>query len=432
MKIQLIHPPHPVACDDRLDPPLGLLYLAGTIRGTGHEVEVIDLSGYPRQDWQIGQADIYGITCYIPTLAISADIARLCKAINPEAKIIGGGAGLSHLYQNGCANYIPKEFDSIIIGPGEEAILDLFEDWPDIAKIYNRPLLGSLDHYESPTYDLVDLSTYSRKIGGEYCIPILTARGCPFQCAFCTTDITVHAYSPGRIATEIGAIIDKYDIRAFNFEDDTFMLNKGRIQRLLNLIRPLGIKFRCHGRAGLDQREDYDLLKKAGCSQICWGIESGSQTILDRMRKGVSVEENKQVIQWAKDAGLLDRIFLILGFPGETRETIAETRDFIEETNPSQIFVSSFQPYPGTDVWKHPQKYGITKIYTDFTKYLQTFGDGTIGISNIDTLWMRHEEMEDAEYEFRAWVKKRPMRGFMQDYERRFQVEKSLELQDGN
>jgi len=425
LKIQLIHPPHPAALEDRLDAPLGLLYVASSLRRAGHNVAILDLSGIERSRWKIPEADIYGITSFLPTMEISADIARLCKERSPEAKIIGGGANFTSLVEMGLEQYIPEEFDSIVIGAGELAVLDLVADMPNIKPRYSRPI-GDLDSLAEPDYSMVDLRSYQRKINGHSMVSVLTSRGCSMRCSFCVVNVLYKKAkfrSPEAVAKEIQGIIDKYGFRSFNFMDDTFLIDKPRTHKLLELLEPLKITFRCHGRAGFDTRDDYIKLKKAGCKQICWGIESGSQFILDQMNKRATVIQGKQAIAWAKELGILDRIFLIVGFPGESEKTLDDTRRFIEEADPSQHFVSTFQPYPGTDVWREPAKYGVTKIYRNFSRYIQIHGNNLGGGCNVDTWWASQEEMDSLERGFRQWIGDRVMYGPLQDYERKIETE---------
>jgi radical SAM superfamily enzyme YgiQ (UPF0313 family) len=170
------------------------------------------------------------------------------------------------------------------------------------------------------------------------------------------------------------------------------------------------------GRAGLDNEEVYERLADAGCAQISWGIESGSQYMLDRMNKKCTVDDNLDVIQWAKKYGITSRAFFIFGFPGETIGTIAETKWFIDKADPDQFFVSNFIPYPGTPVWRDPGKFGITKISSDFSQFYQVGKDGTGGLV-VETEWLKMDEFRELELEFREWIRKREMRGMLQNYE---------------
>ena len=122
MKIQLIHPPHPTATDDKLDAPLGLLYVAASLKKEGHQVIVTDLSGYMNpMDWRSRitfSSDIYGISSYVCTMDLSEKIGQMCLEKNPDAWIVGGGANLTGLAESGSWEHIPQIYNSIIVGAG--------------------------------------------------------------------------------------------------------------------------------------------------------------------------------------------------------------------------------------------------------------------------------------------------------------------------
>lgn len=435
MKIELIHPPHPSATDDKLDAPLGLLYVASMLKSQGHDVSVIDLcgTGVDESKWRslINGADLYGLTSYVCTMNISAKIARICKEKNANSKIIAGGANVTGFHDMLWHDELPIEYDSLVIGDGELAILQAIKDFPNLKRSYEIPLSLNLDFYPDPDYEMVDIKSYHRMIDDNQSISILTSRGCPFRCAFCglpKQKRTVRYRTPDAVYKEIKFLKERYGFKAFNFQDDTFIVNKKRVWELMRLLEPLDITFRCLGRAGLDTKEDYRRLKDAGCTAIAWGIESGSQMILDRMNKNVTVEQNREVIRWAQELDLVDRVFILLGFPGETHATLEETKRFIEETDPSQYLASTFQPYPGIDVVRHPAKYGVTRIYRNYEKYIQIKADGNGGDSNIDTVWHSASEMSKMLTDFKTWINTRRRRGAMQSYEKELEKMKTSSL----
>jgi radical SAM superfamily enzyme YgiQ (UPF0313 family) len=411
LKIVLLHPPHEDSTDDRLDAPLGLLIIASYIQKV-HDVEIRinDLSGnYDSSKWDIEPADIYGITVYAPSFFVSKQIISECRRINPKAKIVVGGAHPTAL---------PGQFDDladyVVIGEGEEALCKIISGY-DKKRVKEKVFLDAF-----PAYNLVDLNTYHRKIAGKPSIPYITTRGCPYNCAYCGLHY-IHnligvRFTPLEIVQENLHFLKETGIEAINFEDDIFTLNKERLFAILDTIKELGFPFRCMGRAGLDTEEVYEKLAEAGCAQISWGIESGSQYMLNRMNKKVLVQDNLNVIQWAKKYGINSRAFFIFGFPGETRETIQETKDFIDNADPDQFFVSNFIPYPGSPVWRNPRKFGIIKLSSDFSQFYQVGKDGTGGVT-IDTEWLNMEQFRELELEFREWIRHREMRGMLQDYE---------------
>ncbi len=413
MKVVLIHPDHENSTDSRLDPPLGLLYIAAYLRKNNIDVEVCDLSGQP--NLIIPYADIYGITSYISTLEITKKITDSCRKTNPNCKIVIGGA-----HATACPEDFPYA-DHVVVGFGEKAMYDIVS-----GSNINRIQIGyqNINPILYPAYDLIDPFSYHRKIGGKTSLPVLTSRGCPYKCSFCglermhkLTGSIVNLLFPEDVYYIVSKIKNDFGIDKINFQDDIFTLNRKRLFKILDLIKSLNIGFRCMGRANYDTEETYEKLAEAGCSDISWGIESGSQLILDRMNKQVKVQDNYNVIKWAKKYGITSRAFFIFGFPGETKDTIEETKRFIENSDPDQIFVSSMVPYPATDVGDNPEKYGISNMSKDYNQYYQVSKDGTGGIT-IDTEWLSKEEFRELELNFREWTKQRPMRGFLQDYEK--------------
>jgi len=418
LEIELIHPPHPESIEDRLDAPLGLLYIASTLEEKGYSVRVNDFSGISEENWKIGKADIYGITTYATSIPVSERISKICKEKNKNSKVVVGGA-----HPTAVPKQMSSLFDIVVIGEGELAFLDIINDFPNNKRYYEKSLEKNLDLNPNAAYHLVDLSSYKRTINGGPALTMLTSRGCPFRCSFCGLDKfhkIVKKRSPEAVVKEIEEIKDKYGITEFNFQDDTFTVNKKRLYQMLDLFKPLDIGFRAHGRAGLDKKEDYVKLKEAGCDLLAWGIESGSQKILNLMNKQCTIKDNENVIKWAKEIGIASRAFFILGFLGETKETIKETKAFIEKTDPDQYFVSNFVPYPDTDVWNNPKKYGITLMNKDFNNYFQIDKTG-FGSINIETEHLSTKEFRKLEEKFRKWINKRKRRGNLLEYEKKLE-----------
>ena len=284
------------------------------------------------------------------------------------------------------------------------------------------------DFFLFPSYDLIDIESYNRKIMNKHSLPYLTSRGCPYHCSYCGLEgmhkqlgYNVKFSDPDTIISQIKKIKNEFGIERINFQDDIFTLRPKRLFKILEGIKPLNIKFRCMGRAGIDKEEIYKKLSESGCTDISWGIETGSQYLLNRMNKEVTVQDNYNVIQWAKKYNITSRAFFIIGFPGETKETLEETKRFIEWSNPCQVFISNFVPYPGTNVYNNPSKYGIINISKDYNQFYQVSKDGTGGVTT-DTKWISKEEFKILELEFRNWIKdwmKNKNINGLQDYEKK-------------
>ncbi len=398
LKLNLIAPPHPDASVDRMDAPLGLLYIAASLEKAGYCVQVTDLAG--GVPWDIPYADIYGISVYAPTIDVSRQIAVECRIKNPDCRIVVGGAHPTMLPES-------IDFaDSIVIGEGELAMVDLVKDCPDIKPRYHHVLDKNLDLYPNPAYHLADVYSYDRVIEEQPCITMLTSRGCAWHCAFCGLPPhhrTVKYRSAESVASEMLELKEEYGIEKYYFQDDSFTANKRHLHRVLDLIRPLRIGFKCLTRVG-STVYDYEKLKSAGCDLVCFGIESGSQKMLDRMNKQTTVEQNLAAIKLAKEAGLKTKAFIMFGFPGETKETIEETKRFFEQSRPDEYCISNFVPFPGTDVWNNPVKYGVTWMNRDFGQYYQVSGTENGGLT-VSTDALSVSEFRELELEFRFWVK---------------------------
>ncbi len=416
MKIELISPPHYESVEDRLDHPIGLMYIGSYVKeNSSHIVRVNDLAGVPNEEWDIGFAEIYGITTYTPTHEYVREIVKKAKEKNPAAIVVAGGAFASALPRF----HLDNGFDSVVKGEGELALLDLINDFPNVKETYEAPLEKNLDVYPDSDRRLIDMYSYKRKVGGKLSFPILTTRGCPFYCSFCglpDTHRTVKKRSVERIVQEIKEIQETYGVNHFNILDDLFTFDRKRLERMTEGFRSRGIIYKAHGRIGVNNLDDFKKLKESGCDMLTFGVESGSQKMLNKMQKGFRVEDIYRDVEQAKKAGLTVRYDLIGGFPGETEKTVEETIRMIQDTQPDQLFVSNFVPYPGTKVWKNPEEFGITEMSRDFTQYFQIDGTGTGGVVfstkdsdslEITTLIAKLREFTD-NYRFR---------GNLQEYE---------------
>ncbi|MDP2909969.1 MAG: radical SAM protein [bacterium] len=422
MFVELIHPPHSNSTDDRLDPPLGLLLIASYIRKQHPDVliSVNDLSGKKQKDWKIGFADVYGLTVYAPSFSVTKKIISKCKKENPNAKIVVGGA-----HPSAMPFLFEADADYVVIGEGEKSMSDILTSLKSDAKTILGKIIQSNESvpFLFPAFDLVDLGSYHRTISKIKSVPYLTSRGCPYKCAFCGLsymhEISKVRFAEPELVFEHLERIKAMGIGAINFQDDNFTMKRDRLFKILALIKPLGLKFRCHGKAGQDDEEVYARLAEAGCTMAQWGCESGSQYMLDRMNKKSKVEDNYKVIQWAKKYGMITRAFFIIGFPGETSKTLDETKKFIAATQPDQYIVSNFVPYPGCSVWRNPKKYGIVKMERDFNKYYQIGRRGYGGLT-IDTEWLSRKQFRKLEKDFRQWLKDNiKMKGDILDYEKK-------------
>ena len=417
INICLINPPQPNSLDDRLDAPLGLLYVASSIKEMGINVRVADLSSRSFEQWRglIGYADIYGIGIYTCSYNISKEIKRICKDINSSSVIITGGAHPTALPEETI-----KDFDVVLRGEADLTIKKFISDFQrhDYRKIYDFDPPQDLDKLPIPARDLVDIKSYHRIVGGELAASLITSRGCPYKCAFCDSPMTFHGVkyrSIKSVIDEIQMIIEQYNIRHFIFYDDIFTLNRKRLYPLLDELERLKIRFRCNGRADYNTYADFVRLKRAGCTIIAFGAETGDQGLLDKIHKDCTVEQNLIAIKDAKRAGLLTKIYLIIGIPGENKETVNRTKDFIRQADPDEYPLFTMIPLPGSDIWNNREKYDIRFITKDCNEFYNIAGQGDGGIV-LETESYTMAGLRALREDLKGFLSKRQWRGDHQRY----------------
>ncbi|MGB9594814.1 MAG: B12-binding domain-containing radical SAM protein, partial [Candidatus Poribacteria bacterium] len=281
MKVALINPPSPYLADDSAYPPTGLMYLASIIEELGHSVDIVDLTG--GIDWQSAildlSADLYGITCVTPNFDTVQKIADLLPKDKP---IVIGGAHPTFLPDDVLKNI---RCDAVVIGEGEVVIRKVLNDAEKgrLKRVYNGGLV-KVEDIPKPARHLVKLHRY--KPGGVSTTPIYTSRGCPFDCAFCSkvTGRNYRALQINRIIEEVEEVIDRgFDYILFG--DDNIGIDDSRLKCLLNALKPYNIKFRLNQDVRNVREETIELAVSAGCTEISFGIESGSPIMLKLMNK---------------------------------------------------------------------------------------------------------------------------------------------------
>ena len=231
-----------------------------------------------------------------------------------------------------------------------------------------RGLTKNLDELPFPARDIYNLKLYysapTKKVSEESATPIVTSRGCPFDCIHCPSKIIFQGFvryrSADSVVAEIEECINKYNLREFNFYDDTFTINKERVIEICNKIieKKLRIYWICMARVNTIDDEVVETMKQAGCKKISFGLESGNQRILDLMRKKTTVEQGKKAVEIVKKHGLEIHASLMLGNVGETVQTIKETINFAKtlDLDNATFFITS--PFPGTDLYQIAQDLG--------------------------------------------------------------------------
>lgn len=373
-RIVFIHTPCPELENDCLEPPLGILYLATLLEKENIPCQICDLSGVPEEKWQeyLVYGNVYGFSTYSVNYHRTLRLKNLAKQLNPKAITIAGGPHVSALPKD-CA----KDFDIIITGEAEIRFLELVKLIIQEKKpkgIFQGERVTNLDNLPFPNYELVDLRTYSRIVEGYPSLSLISSRGCPYNCTFCNSRVfsrgQLRFRSPGNVVQEIQQLRERYGTTTFRFSDDLFTFSPGRIIEMATALKPLGILYRVFARSSSMTEEAAQMLYESGCRHVAIGIESMSDKILKLLKKKTTQEDNINALKNTKKAGLKVRIYLLIGFPGETEETIQESLEALLNCEFDEFVVYPFIPYPGTAVWANPEFWGA-EIDRDFSKYVQ-------------------------------------------------------------
>lgn len=388
MKIVLINPPHPYLADQKRNQPLGIMYLAAMLEKENYDVQLVDLCNTDEEDWikKIPDADIFGIGSTTLDYIRSIKIAKKLKE-NYKCIIVLGGAHATSVPRT-----IDSIFDKVIIGEGERAFLDLLKDCENenhcyknntnrYKKFYQREQIEDIDAIPFPARHLLPLDSivnYNLVEKGKAATSLITSRGCNYNCFFCGSKTMwgqkVRFRSADNVIQELKQIIHDYEVYYFRFHDDTMTLNKKRLLELCKKMEPLNIHWRAHTRVDRSDMETLVAMKKAGCIELGFGMESASQEVLDLNNKKITIEEARFAIKNAKKVGLKVRLFFVVGLPGETKGTVKKNIEFIEDVQPDGVDISTFVPFPGCEIYENPQKFNIQLLTQDYEKFVMTLG----------------------------------------------------------
>lgn len=388
----LVNPRDTVVEDPAWDEPLGLLYLGAVLERAGLEVEVVDLNFHEHFELlKRSTANVFGLYCSSSLLESCLRVNEFLKNVHPEALRIVGGPHATCM-----PHELAQYFDKVVVGEGEKAIIEILEGkW--IGKLVHCPPIEDLDTIPFPARHLIPIQKYHRKVGGEHSVGVITARGCPMSCCFCSKvwGKTVRFRSAENVLAEVKEVIDKYGIKGISFRDDTFTLNKPRLLKILYGLQCLDVKWRCITRVDQVDEDVLKRMKEAGCTQIVYGIESGNQQILNNLRKGTTVEQNAKAIRLTKEARIHVKAAVIVGSPGETWQTARDTMKFIENNLPDEAIVCIFTPYPGSPGWSDPAKFKMKILTRDVSKYVAV-GPRMKGNVVVGTEKMTSKDIDEA------------------------------------
>lgn len=376
LKVALINPPqatnYPV-------PPIGLALIAAVLEREGYKVAILDANALRLKPEDISSyitdSDVVGLTAMTPTINMAIAIARQLKQAKPNLSLILGGSHATILPEETLAT--APEIDIIVKGEGEQTIIELLQalehgqplgNIPGISYrrdgvILNNPARATnveLDSLPFLAYHLLPWQKYKPFPPFGKASPfaaIITSRGCPYKCSFCSKPIfgyKFRAQSPERVIDEISYYKEKFGIRELDFCDDVFTLDKKRAHAIADEIirRKLKILWTCETRVNLVDKDLLRHLKAAGCYAVSYGIESASQEILDTLNKGTTLDQAEEAIRITKKVGLKVIGYFMIGSPGETPETISQTIQFAKKLKFDFAQFAITTPFPGTQLYE--------------------------------------------------------------------------------
>jgi radical SAM superfamily enzyme YgiQ (UPF0313 family) len=253
----------------------------------------------------------------------------------------------------------------------------IYRDGEDLVVTKPREFIKDLSQLPLPARDLYPpLSAYHPTPASYRRLPLghlLTSRGCPYQCNFCDRKIFGTKYrknSAEMVVAEIEELVKRYGAKEIKFYDDIFILDRARFFKIFELIRSKGLEFpwTCHSRVDNLDMELLREMKRMGCWQILFGLESGDQHNLDLLKKGFAIAKAREAVEMAKREGFSIRADFMVGFPGETKESLRKTVEFAKSLRIDVAHFNVFTPFPGTDLYQLALKEGKI-LHSDYDSY---------------------------------------------------------------
>jgi radical SAM superfamily enzyme YgiQ (UPF0313 family) len=393
MRILLINPSYPFEEFPRL--LVTLPYLAAALRAEGHEVEILDLLLTHTTPEKIERRmarlrpELVGITSITLNQHIASSIAEVVRKCDERVPIAMGGPHVSFEIE-GSFRDLPA-LDFIGIGEGEHTMVELaraldgrmdlrdvrglaLRDGEGVVRTPLRPFENDLDRLPTPARDLVPLARY---LAFDSHASVVTSRGCPYSCVFCSAPAwdgrKVRYRTPSLCVDEIEELA-RHGFTEIAIEDELFTLSRKHLFAVCGELirRNTGVRWNAFSRVDTITPEVVETMARAGCQAICFGVESGNQEILDLAKKKSNLQKVRGAMRMTQATGISAIASFIIGLPGETAETLSKTTEFANELHQEYGSLCGFHvlaPFPGTETREHAADYGLEILTDDWTKY---------------------------------------------------------------
>jgi len=404
-RVLLFRPPDPLQDSALLSHtrPMNLAYLAAVLRTAGFDAVIIDYETTPYSTQHLQQLiervrpGVAAISCTTPTVVSAAQLAAAIKSFAPETALVIGGAHASALPQQTMEEF--PVFDYLVVGEGEMTLQELcmrirdggkdnaipglvFRENGSLTVTEPRPLMADLDVIPFPARDLIDYTTQAGHSSRGFSNKLLstelfTSRGCPFGCSFCAIQATfgrnVRFRDPLFIEDEVRRMVKDHHFNHVVIADDTFTLQPDRAAAISEILCRGGItSWNCDTRVNTVSLELLRIMNRCGCEKVAFGVESGSQRVLDLIGKDITVEQVHKAVYWAKQAGIrhIEGNFIIGCDPSETADDLERTRELITSLPWTFVSVAVIVPYPGTPVREQMLSAGLIDRHVGWEDYV--------------------------------------------------------------
>ncbi len=393
-------------------PGLGLPSLAAWLERSGHRVDLVDCTaeGIGPEDLRarVGglRPDVVGLTAMTPVVPAALAAARTCRRLFPGARIVVGGTHATVRPEDLLAG---DAVDAVVRGEGEIP-LERLVDGASVEELTGVSYRGDggvvhnpectpiddLDDLPLPAYHLLDLRRYRPGLGTYRRLPamcLVTTRGCAHHCTYC---FNLFGHRPRRrsaerILDDVRQLRRRFGIRQLLFYDDAFTVHRDRLRAFCQGLLRDGarVSWTCYGRVDAVRADLLSLMARAGCHQICYGIESGSQRVLDSVDKRITLEQVRRAVRLTREAGIEPRGSFMLGNRGETARTMLQTIDLALSLDLEVALFSVATPYPGTALYDWAEREGLltTRDWADYDRAHTVLRLPTV---DPDTVWAHH------------------------------------------
>jgi len=393
---------------------LGLLYLGAVLREAGHTVWVESTGlkdGLTLDPAAVREADWVGVTSTSALFGQAKRVLAQVRALRPEVPVVLGGSHATVATSDALA----AGFDFAFLGESERTVVDFCDNLRlgqphqtrgiafldpsgQLVRTEAQPLIEDLDTVPFPARDLFDYDAFRARGGWEF--GVLSSRGCPFRCTFCQptlNQIFGHMRKRGaeNVAAELAELVDRYHPPMIYFKDDTLTANGlAWFRDFQAALRSHGVSppWKCNTRVDKVGPRVLDLMAETGCHEVVFGVESGSQRVLDFYKKGIRVEQTERAFELCRERGIRTGANVILGAPIETAEELEMTAELLERIQPDHCWVFFCTALPGKELTRYVVEHNLGRRNLGY-HYYDTAMNGVWGETNIVPESLRMDQL---------------------------------------